>query len=220
MHKQLTRKEELIFISLGEASMAWSETPTGIFDSLKARRIGEKLIKDMPDYLNQVEEFHLSFDHPVLNRPAIPAAKRVALRISLLEEELKELKKAIAEDNLIEVADAFADLQYVLSGAILEFGLKDKFEEIFQEVHSSNMSKSCATLQEAEETILKNRNETSLEYHMVKRNDRFFVYRSHDMKTIKSINYRPVNIKAILYPGVPFPEGGVPIPTPDETMIP
>lgn len=42
---------------------------------------------------------------------------------------------------MIEVADALADIHYVLMGTVLEFGLQDKYPEIFREVHRSNMSK-------------------------------------------------------------------------------
>ena len=88
-----------------------------------------------------------------MGAPEIPNADRCRLRINLLAEELKELEQAIDDNDLVEVADALADLQYVLSGAILEFGLGDKFKAIFDEVHRSNMSKTCATRAEAEETI-------------------------------------------------------------------
>ena len=55
----------------------------------------------------------------------------VRLRVNLLREELKELEAAIADNDLVEVADALADLQYVLSGAVLEFGLGAKFRTLF-----------------------------------------------------------------------------------------
>ncbi|MBC7418135.1 MAG: nucleoside triphosphate pyrophosphohydrolase family protein, partial [Pedobacter sp.] len=70
--------------------------------------------------LNQVAEFHTTFKHPILNKPQIPSRQRANLRISLLAEELKELEEAVNADDLIEVADALCDLQYVLAGAILE----------------------------------------------------------------------------------------------------
>ncbi len=81
-----------------------------------------------PEALNDVSKFHTLFNLPVVEQPAIPAEERIQLRISLLEEELKELKQAIKDNDLIETADAFADLQYVLSGAILEFGTTSRNE--------------------------------------------------------------------------------------------
>ena len=77
------------------------------------------------DVLNQVAEFHRTFKHPLPVNPAIPSKDRCQLRISLLKEELTELEDAIQAGDLVAVADAFCDLQYVLSGAILEFGLGD-----------------------------------------------------------------------------------------------
>ena len=53
----------------------------------------------------------------------------------------------------MQVADALADIQYVLSGCILEFGMADKFKALFDEVHRSNMSKACKTVEEAEATV-------------------------------------------------------------------
>src|SRR5881392_4152597 len=106
-----------------------------------------------PQPLNLVAEFHRTFKHPIVDAPAIPSPQRAALRVSLLAEELKELEQAIADNDLVEVADAFCDLQYVLSGAILEFGLGEKFKELFDEVHRSNMSKACKTVEEANQTI-------------------------------------------------------------------
>ena len=58
------------------------------------------------DALNQVAEFHRTFKHPIESTPIIPAAKRCELRVALLAEELDELKTAIAEKDLVEIADA------------------------------------------------------------------------------------------------------------------
>lgn len=106
-----------------------------------------------PQALNAVAEFHKTFKHPILSEPKIPGKERAELRVSLLAEELKELEEAIANNDLIEVADALCDLQYVLAGAVLEFGLGGKFKELFDEVQRSNMSKACKSMEEAEATI-------------------------------------------------------------------
>ena len=105
------------------------------------------------DSLNQVAEFHNTFGAPILETPQIPSKQRCELRVSLLQEELDELREAIENNDIVEVADALADLQYVLSGAILEFGLGNKFDKIFDEVHRSNMSKACKTEDEANDTV-------------------------------------------------------------------
>lgn len=149
------------------------------------------------NYLEKVSEFHKAFRHPILSEPTIPDKKRIELRISLLKEELKELEKAIEENNIVECADAFCDLQYVLSGAILEFGFEKKFNSLFDEVHSSNMSKACSTEGEAKETIFTYANE-GVESFFEKREGKFFVLRTSDNKTLKSIKYSPANLKLIL----------------------
>ena len=63
------------------------------------------------------------------------------------------MKEAIEQNDLVEVADALADIQYVLAGAVHEFGLGEKFADLFDEVQRSNMSKACKTREEAERTV-------------------------------------------------------------------
>ncbi len=91
--------------------------------------------------LEQVQEFHESFDLPVNGAPDISDSKTNTLRINLIAEELEELQEALAAGDLVEVLDALTDLQYVLDGAYLSFGLQHLKHEAFDEVHSSNMSK-------------------------------------------------------------------------------
>lgn len=91
--------------------------------------------------LEQVREFHETYGLPVESAPNISDAKTNALRINLLAEELEELKEALDEGNVVEVLDALTDLQYVLDGAYLSFGLQDQKMAAFAEVHASNMSK-------------------------------------------------------------------------------
>ncbi len=154
-------------------------------------------IKDT-NSLNQVAEFHHTFKHPVLPQPIIPSKERCELRISLLAEELKELQQAVNDNNLVEVADALCDLQYVLAGAILEFGLGEKFKELFDEVHRSNMSKACKTEEEATLTIEHYKNTASTESYQKEIDGLYLVYRQSDNKTLKSINYSPADLAGIL----------------------
>ncbi len=156
---------------------------------------------DQLDALNQVAQFHRTFKHPVEPRPVIPSEARCRLRIALLEEELKELKQAIANKNLVEIADALCDLQYVLSGAVLEFGLGEQFCTLFDEVQRSNMSKSCSSLEEAEATAEYYRRERGFESYIVQEGTNWLVYRKEDDKTLKSINYSPADLEYILFKG-------------------
>ena len=149
------------------------------------------------DSLNQVAEFHKTFNAPILKTPTIPSKERCELRVSLLQEELNELKQAIEDNNIVEIADALCDLQYVLSGAVLEFGLGDKFVELFNEVQRSNMSKACETEQQAQETVehYKTKGE---EAHYEKSGNKFNVHRISDNKVLKNKYYSAANLKNIL----------------------
>lgn len=149
------------------------------------------------DCLNQVGQFHKTFHHPIQPEPIIPSEDRSKLRVSLIAEELKELEDAIKNNDIVEVADALCDIQYVLSGAILEFGLGNKFKTLFDEVQRSNMSKACKTIEEAEATVAHYLNKGTESYYE-QDGDVYLVFRKGDKKTLKSINYSPADLKSIL----------------------
>lgn len=151
-----------------------------------------------PKTLSSVAEFHKTFQHPIVKQPQIPSKDRCQLRVALIEEELSELKEAIENDDLVEIADALCDIQYVLSGAVLEFGLKDKFADLFDEVQRSNMSKACKTKEEAEATMKHYLEKEGVESYCVETDGLFLVYRKSDNKTLKSINYSAADLKSIL----------------------
>lgn len=151
-----------------------------------------------PNSLQLVADFHRTFRHPILPSPAIPDEARCQLRVALLAEELKELEVAIREKDIVGVADALCDIQYVLSGAILEFGLGDKFKALFEEVQRSNMSKACETEDEAKATVAHYLQKDGTECYYKEAGGKWLVYRKADDKTIKSVNYSPANLKKIL----------------------
>lgn len=151
-----------------------------------------------PDALNLVAEFHKTFKHPILSSPGIPAEDRCKLRVALLAEELKELEVAILQKDIVEIADALSDIQYVLSGAILEFGLGDKFSALFEEVQRSNMSKACVSEDEAKATVEFYKKKDGTECYYREEAGKWLVYRKSDNKTIKSINYSPADLQGIL----------------------
>lgn len=150
------------------------------------------------DSLNQVAEFHKTFKHPIEGEPIIPSKKRCTLRVALIREELEELEAAIEDNDMVEIADALCDIQYVLSGAILEFGLGEKFRDLFDEVQRSNMSKSCASAEEAEATVRHYKENRGIDCYYKEIDGHFLVYRTEDNKTLKSINYSPADLKSIL----------------------
>ena len=153
---------------------------------------------DKIDSLNQVARFHKTFQHPILNEPQIPSKQRCDLRLSLIDEELQELKEAIEENNIVEIADALCDIQYVLSGAILEFGLGEKFPALFDEVQRSNMSKACESEKEAQVTVAHYKEKKNTDCYYREVSGKYLVFRRGDNKTLKSIKYSPAALSPIL----------------------
>jgi len=86
-----------------------------------------------------VKVFMRTFGQEIKDKPSFPSAKITQLRHSLIKEELNELKEAIDNSNLKEVADALTDILYVTYGAGHAFGIN--LDACFTEVQSSNMSK-------------------------------------------------------------------------------
>jgi predicted HAD superfamily Cof-like phosphohydrolase len=86
-----------------------------------------------------VADWHRAFGLPVLDKPTFPSETRVGLRINLIAEEVSELFAALNDRDIVEVADALADLLYVTYGMAHEFGIP--IDEVFEEVQESNMSK-------------------------------------------------------------------------------
>ena len=87
----------------------------------------------------KVGKFMKTFGQEVKSNSSLSSDKINNLRISLIEEELNELKNAINQKNLLEVADALTDLLYVTYGAGHAFGIN--LDKCFDEVQKSNMSK-------------------------------------------------------------------------------
>jgi len=88
---------------------------------------------------SKVKIFMKTFGQEVKDKPSFPDKKIQDLRYELIKEELDELKQAIEDKNLKEVADALTDILYVTYGAGHAFGID--LDKCFDEVQSSNMSK-------------------------------------------------------------------------------
>jgi len=169
----------------------------------------------MNQTLKNVEEFHLTFGAPVLEKPMIPDMARIKLRLTLILEELAELAQASGAESVfmdllnqklekylpqpeqqdpVEVVDALCDLQVVLNGTILEFGLQNNFDEAFEEVHRSNMSKSCETEEEGSLSTEKYKIEgIPVQLEMI--NGRHVIYRKSDHKILKGVNFTPPDLE-------------------------
>ena len=88
---------------------------------------------------NKVKVFMETFGQEVKSKASFPDQKIQNLRYDLIKEELEELKDALNQKNLKEVADALTDILYVTYGAGHAFGID--LDKCFAEVQSSNMSK-------------------------------------------------------------------------------
>ena len=87
----------------------------------------------------KVKIFMETFGQEVKNKPSFSSDKINTLRYNLIKEELNELKLALDNKDLLEVADALADILYVTYGAGHAFGIN--LDKCFEEIQNSNMSK-------------------------------------------------------------------------------
>lgn len=174
-------------------------------------------------YINKVKEFHESFDHPINDFKNPIDLKTRQLRVKLLFEELEELATAsdvkgtfgelclsVVEslsdsiENGIDVVDgdsvdkkeeldALCDIQYVLSGAVLSLGYQDVFDNAFEEVQRSNMSKMCKDLDEVEKTK-EYYVERGFDSYHVNKGENYIVLRNGDNKILKNVNYSEADL--------------------------
>lgn len=151
----------------------------------------------MNGMLRNVKEFSEVFGKLVNPKPTMVEKSDFDFIYEFIKEELEEYKEAFEEGDIIGVADAFADIQYVLNAGILAHGLQDAFAELFTEVQGSNMSKSCKSLEEALETIEVRQKEHG-PCHYEQQGDLYIVYRSRDRKVMKSIRYFKPNLTPII----------------------
>lgn len=93
-----------------------------------------------PTAFQLVAEFHRSFGLPVRTLPSASITRAEAdLRQAILDEEVEELRAAVAEGDVVGIADALADLVYVICGTAHCYGID--LDAAFEEVHRSNMTK-------------------------------------------------------------------------------
>jgi len=147
-------------------------------------------------FVDEVEVFNKTFGKPNNYTPIVPNDKKLTdFVVSFIREETDELEQAIKDKDIVEVLDAICDLLYVAVGnATMVFGLKDKLVPAYAEVQASNMSKSCATVEEATATI-EERSKEHGECYFRKVGSRYVVYRKSDDKVMKSINYFAPNLE-------------------------
>jgi predicted HAD superfamily Cof-like phosphohydrolase len=111
--------------------------------SIIFRRRGDGVLgshERLADTATAVAEFHRAFNLPMRRVPSAEVDHALArLRVGLLEEEVSEFVAASEKGDLIGIADALADIVYVVYGTALTYGIN--LDAVLWEVHRSNMSK-------------------------------------------------------------------------------
>ena len=96
----------------------------------------------MKKQIESVKKFHNTYKLGYSETPiANLGNSKNKLRFSLMSEENEEYLEAANNDDIIEVADALGDMFYILCGTIIEHGMQDIIEDVFDEIQRSNMSK-------------------------------------------------------------------------------
>ena len=91
------------------------------------------------NFYTDVKEFHQAFGQRVGETPELPSKEERDLRKNLLAEEYTEYVAAEYKDDIIEIADALADIIYIACGTAVSYGIP--LDKLFAEVHRSNMAK-------------------------------------------------------------------------------
>lgn len=150
--------------------------------------------------MNDVKEFNRAFgvDVPqnVQKDLFVQNPKLVKLKLDLILEEVDELKKAVAEHDMVETVDALADILYVVYGFGIALGID--LDEAFRRVHESNMSKLCKDEERARATIewYKNKMNHVYDSPTYRKNEtgQYVVINQSTGKILKSIDYHPVDL--------------------------
>jgi predicted HAD superfamily Cof-like phosphohydrolase len=164
-------------------------------ENWKDQILKQEIDKDRLHFITEVETFNQLFGKLNNYTPTIPEKMERDFIYNFIQEELDEYKVAADDGDIIGVMDAFCDIMYVLSAGIMAYGLKDKFLNAYGEVQASNLSKSCATEEEADATAKFRAAASQRPCHFEKRGDKYVVYRSEDRKVQKSLSYFAPNLK-------------------------
>lgn len=149
-------------------------------------------------FLEDIHEFNETFHKPESNYPVIP--KNYQFILDTIQEEKDELEEAFKQKDIVEVADALADLLYFVGNGILATGLADRFQDIWKEVQASNMSKVCTSEEEAKKSVDYMQEKKGVAYYYRKwtnkaGKDYWIVYRWSDDKAGKCVNWFEPDLK-------------------------
>ncbi len=98
-------------------------------------------MSSLHEKIKSVAEFHTIFKIGNADQIKLIDENDYLLRFNLIKEENEEYLEACKNNDIIEIADALGDQLYILFGTILKHGLEHKIEEVYDEIHRSNMSK-------------------------------------------------------------------------------
>ena len=161
----------------------------------------------------KVVNFNKTFGVKTHNKPQLNIfdtdPSLVSLRMKLIREEVKELEEAVSQKDMTETVDALTDILYVVYGAGSSFGID--MDKAFDIVHKSNMSKTCETIKQAEETVewynknsekynSENPDQAPIKPSIRKSEDNklFVVYNETTGKVLKSVYYTAAKFNNIL----------------------
>ena len=126
---------------------------------------------------------------------------QVEFCLKLIREECKELEQAVKDNDYVEMADALADILYVVYGMGSRTGID--LDKAFNLVHENNMSKLCKTEEEAQRSVeyyQQNKDKFGYDSPVYRRapdNEHWVVYNQSTKKVLKSIEWRPVDLTPV-----------------------
>jgi NTP pyrophosphatase (non-canonical NTP hydrolase) len=140
-----------------------------------------------------IENWRKSVGLPVRTSPVLPSEAEKELSLRLIDEEVTELKDALAQEkpSVDEIADAIGDLYFVVTQMANIFGLSP--DEIIQKVYDSNMTKIITNEIDADKTIQAYKAKGVDCYYIKLDNGNYIVKRMSDNKVLKSIKFKEPN---------------------------
>ena len=162
-------------------------------------------VHDRQSNFEAVKEFCTLFEQPTPStiQPNVITEnpKLVNFRLSLINEEVKELHQAVNENNMVEVVDALGDILYVVYGMGVSLGIN--LDQAFRIVHESNMTKLCKTEQEAIDTLahyktLPDFADVKVNYRPSKDGKYYIIYNEATGKILKSKYFSPPNFHRMM----------------------
>ena len=124
------------YYNRGNALYEMNKNFRDIYNKLKLKNE----TKDI-NMIGLVKQFRKAFKLGISEKPTLIPKAKYDLHYLLLKEEIEEYMDACEAGDKVEVLDALVDIAYIMFGAVLEHGMEEVFEDAFQEIHASNMSK-------------------------------------------------------------------------------